>query len=210
MLNNKLLIHPFLGETGDTFCLFTKMLDHIFLIKKKSTFPIPYFSTPKSTTKSIICYWFLYRASLVAQMVKTLAAMWETWFNLWVGKIPWRRHGNPLQCSCLENPHGQRSLAGCSPCGLKELDTTEQLSTAQSFFYYWTLCSFQFFTIRSNLQWKTVYFYLILFRFLGFYGRFIKEWADKIKDIDLLFVAICCQIFCEMCVWHSYIVLLTL
>ena len=23
-------------------------------------------------------------------------------------------HGNPLQCSCLENPHGQRSLAGYS------------------------------------------------------------------------------------------------
>ena len=27
-------------------------------------------------------------------------------------------HGNPLQYSCLENPHGQRSLAGCSPWGL--------------------------------------------------------------------------------------------
>ena len=32
----------------------------------------------------------------------------------------WRRypeggHGNPLQYSCLENPHGQRSLAGYSP-----------------------------------------------------------------------------------------------
>ena len=24
-------------------------------------------------------------------------------------------HGTPLQYSCLENPHGQRSLAGCSP-----------------------------------------------------------------------------------------------
>ena len=24
-------------------------------------------------------------------------------------------HGNPLQYSCLENPHGQRSLAGYSP-----------------------------------------------------------------------------------------------
>ena len=23
-------------------------------------------------------------------------------------------HGNPLQYSCLENPHGQRCLAGCS------------------------------------------------------------------------------------------------
>ena len=25
-------------------------------------------------------------------------------FNPWVGKIPWRRHDNPLQYSCLENP----------------------------------------------------------------------------------------------------------
>ena len=28
--------------------------------------------------------------------------------------IPWRRHGNPLQYSCLENPHEQRSLVGQS------------------------------------------------------------------------------------------------
>ena len=25
------------------------------------------------------------------------------------GRSPGRGHGNPLQCSCLENPHGQRS-----------------------------------------------------------------------------------------------------
>ena len=29
-------------------------------------------------------------------------------------------HGDPLQYSCLENPHGQRSLAGYSPWGHKE------------------------------------------------------------------------------------------
>ena len=34
-------------------------------------------------------------------------------------------HGNPLQYSCLENPHGQRSLANYSPWGLEELDMTE-------------------------------------------------------------------------------------
>ena len=42
--------------------------------------------------------------------------------------IVWRGHGNPLQYSCPENPHEQRSLAGNSR---KELDTTERLSTAQ-------------------------------------------------------------------------------
>ena len=34
-------------------------------------------------------------------------------------------HGNPLQYSCLENPHGQKSLAGYSPRGHQESDTTE-------------------------------------------------------------------------------------
>ena len=39
----------------------------------------------------------------MAQMVKNLPAMQETVFNPWVGKISWRRNGNPLQYSCLEN-----------------------------------------------------------------------------------------------------------
>ena len=37
--------------------------------------------------------------------------------------------GNPLQYSCLENPHGQRILAGYSPGGRKESNMTELLST---------------------------------------------------------------------------------
>ena len=47
-----------------------------------------------------------------------------------LGSSPGEGHGNPLQYSCLENPHGQRSLAGYSPWGHKQLDMTEQLSTA--------------------------------------------------------------------------------
>ena len=38
---------------------------------------------------------------------------------------------NPLECSCLENPHGQRSLVGYSPWDRKESEMTERLSTAQ-------------------------------------------------------------------------------
>ena len=48
-----------------------------------------------------------------------------------LGRCPGGAHGNPLQYSCLENPQGQRSLVGYSPWGCTELDTTEQLSTAQ-------------------------------------------------------------------------------
>ena len=45
------------------------------------------------------------------------------------GGSPGRGHGNPLQYSCLENPHGQRSLVGYSPWGHKKLDMTERLNT---------------------------------------------------------------------------------
>ena len=32
-----------------------------------------------------------------------------------LGRSPGVGNGNPLQCSCLENPHGQRSLEGYNP-----------------------------------------------------------------------------------------------
>ena len=35
--------------------------------------------------------------------------------NPGLGRSPGEGHGNPLQYSCLENPHGQRSLVGNSP-----------------------------------------------------------------------------------------------
>ena len=47
-----------------------------------------------------------------------------------LGRSPEGGHGNPLQCSCLENPCVQRGLAGYSPRGHKEVDLTEGLNTA--------------------------------------------------------------------------------
>ena len=46
-----------------------------------------------------------------------------------VGLIPESRSsgggpGNPLQYSCPENPHGQKSLAAYNPQGCKESDMT--------------------------------------------------------------------------------------
>ena len=56
-------------------------------------------------------------AFLVAQMVKESACNVGD-----LGSVPGLEgspgggHGNPLQYSCLENPHGQGSLAGYNPC----------------------------------------------------------------------------------------------
>ena len=39
-----------------------------------------------------------------------------------LGRSPREGHGNPLQHSCLETPHGQRSLGGYSTWACKESD----------------------------------------------------------------------------------------
>ena len=39
-----------------------------------------------------------------------------------LGRSPGRGHGTPLQYSCLENPHGQRRLAGYRPWVCKKSD----------------------------------------------------------------------------------------
>ena len=39
------------------------------------------------------------------------------------------RHVNPLQYSCLKNPHRPRTMEGYSPWGCKESDITERINT---------------------------------------------------------------------------------
>ena len=48
------------------------------------------------------------------------------------GRSPGEGNGNPLQYSCLETPHGQKSLVGYSPEGHKESDMTEVTEHAHS------------------------------------------------------------------------------
>ena len=66
------------------------------------------------------------RASLVAQMVKSLPAMWQT--RVWsLGQEdPWRRQPTPVFLP--GESYGWCSLTGYSPWGLKESEMTEQLS----------------------------------------------------------------------------------
>ena len=46
-------------------------------------------------------------------------------FDPWAGKIPWRRKWQPTAAFLPGESHGQRSLAGYSPGGRRESDTTE-------------------------------------------------------------------------------------
>ena len=67
-------------------------------------------------------------ASLVAQAVKNPPAMQETRGLSLVGKIPWRRKWQPTPILLSRESHGQKSLAGYSPWGRKELGTIEGLT----------------------------------------------------------------------------------
>ena len=73
----------------------------------------------------LLCNEYVWRASLVVQMVKNLPAVQETQ----VRKIPWRREQLPTPVFLPGEFHGQKSLEGSySPWGHKESDTTEQLT----------------------------------------------------------------------------------
>ena len=53
-----------------------------------------------------------------------------------VRTIPWRRACQPTRVFLAGESHGQRSLVGYSPKGLKELDKTERLTLSLSLFSY--------------------------------------------------------------------------
>ena len=63
-------------------------------------------------------------------------------FCPWVGKIPWRRARQPRPVLLPGDSRGQRSLAGCSPCGCrvghdrKDLACTQGAHTRGSVFHW--------------------------------------------------------------------------
>ena len=87
---------------------------------------------PHSSKASVLQCSAFWGASLVAKTVKNPPAMWDKGHLVVIPGLersPGGGHGNPIQYSCLENPHGQRSLVGYRPQGHKESNTTERLST---------------------------------------------------------------------------------
>ena len=67
--------------------------------------------------------------SKMAQMAKNLPANAGAMGSVpGLERSPGEGNGNPLQYSCPEIPHGQRSMAGYSPWVAKELDTTYWLN----------------------------------------------------------------------------------
>ena len=70
-----------------------------------------------------------------------------------LGRSPAGGHGNPLQYSCLENPHGQRSLASYSLWGHKELDTAEALDQTHRMTFVTCIARTMTLALKSAPMW---------------------------------------------------------
>ena len=64
-------------------------------------------------------------AALVAQMVKNLTPVWETWVQSLCWEDPLEKGKVTIPVFLTGEFHGQRSLAGYSPWGPKESETVE-------------------------------------------------------------------------------------
>ena len=82
------------------------------------------------------------------------------------GRSPGGGHGNPLQYSSLEDPHGWRSLVGYSPLGHKKLDNWSNLA-----------CIYAYSTFYVSLG----HLYVIFF----FKLRIVFYFVDKTEDLNL-------------------------
>ena len=89
---------------------------------------------------------------LLTRSVKNLPAIWETWDDPWVMKIPWRRKWQPFPVFLPGEFHGQRSLVCYSPWGCKELDMTERLTHTQINKYWLNSISFVLHTMADTIH----------------------------------------------------------
>ena len=143
------------NEWSFSFCFFTRSVscsikkkDHqkdflmtykLDIVARENISFTKVFSVPQSLksgygTVSILRAWpeWFEGESLMAQTLKNLPAMWETWvWSLgWVD--PLRRTWQPTTAFLPGESHGLRSLVGYSSWGHRESDITEYLSIAQN------------------------------------------------------------------------------
>ena len=75
------------------------------------------------------------RVWAMAQKIKNLPQCRRPGFDPWVGKIPWKMNGNPLQYPCLDNSMDRG--AWWATWGNKESNMTERLKLFFIFVSAW-------------------------------------------------------------------------
>ena len=88
---------------------------------------------------------------MVAQMVKRLPTMRETWVRFLSRKDPLEKEMATHSSTLAWKSHGLKSLVGYSPWGHKELDTIERLHLTLHAFNSQELLSAEFYFLNSAL-----------------------------------------------------------
>ena len=105
-----------------------------------------------------------------------------------LGKTPWRRAWQPTPVFLPGGSHGQRSLAGCSPRGHKDSDTTERLTTLRN------ICCEVIINYKHSISFIKHCIYLLLTNNFLFKSQFQLQmfdivcstsWANKDKCCEL-------------------------
>ena len=132
---------------------------------------------------------------IVAQMVKLLSTMQETWVPSLGQEVLWRRKGNPLQYSCLENPMVQggwcpwglkrvrhnwaTSLSLCMKCSLNIYNFLEEISSVSYsvvFLYFFSLITEEgflispYFSLELSIQMGISFLFFFVFGFSSFHS----------------------------------------
>ena len=97
-------------------------------------------------------------ASLVAQRLKRLPAMWETWVQSLGREGPLEKEMATHSSILAWRPHGRKSLLVYSPRGHKESDTTERLNFHYSCIYIYTYvytCTYTCVYIKNSLLYSS-------------------------------------------------------
>ena len=122
-------------------------------------------------------------------------------FSPWVGKTPWNRKWQPIPVFLPRKFHRQRSLAGYSPWGRKETDTTEHthtqplLSSRNRIFPHPEVTSSLHSIPTSQFSPKCSTYLALTEVFL--FLRLIKWWISQssIFSVCLLFLPYLCEIY---------------
>ena len=115
-------------------------MDQLWVVKEKS--PQLQVFWPEQFLKCLV--WSMEGPSRMVQMVMNLPATQETQVRFLGWEDIWRKEWLPTQVFLPREFHGQRSLAGYSPCGCKELDNW----ATNTFF----VCAFFFFVLVLSME----------------------------------------------------------
>ena len=105
----------------------TQGLNLCFLHWQEGSFPLSHLGSPKSSVDQCQV-----REKEITLRIKEKGRGRRRGFNSWVRKIPWRRAWPPTPVFLAGEPHGQRSLAGCSRTRLKRLSTHTTLKRTKT------------------------------------------------------------------------------